>query len=55
LKSKQKVFLSNILFVLEKFENQIIAIVEVFEKDPIEKFHLINDCFYWHLKGNCAF
>jgi hypothetical protein len=40
--------------VLENFENQIIEIVEVFEKDTIEDCHFISDCLYWHFKGNFA-
>jgi hypothetical protein len=54
LKSEQQVFLSKILFVLENFQNQIIEIIEVFEKETIEHCHLINDCLRWHLKGNFA-
>jgi hypothetical protein len=44
----QKLFLS-----LENIENQIIEIVEVFEKDTIEYFHLINDCLHWCLRKLC--
>jgi hypothetical protein len=43
-----------ILFVLEKNENQIIEIVEVFEQDTIKNFHLISDCLHLHFKGYFA-
>jgi hypothetical protein len=48
----KKFFFQNILFVLENIENQLIAIIEVFEKDTIEIFHLISDCLHLHFKGN---
>jgi hypothetical protein len=50
----KKFFLQKILFILENIENQIIEIVEVFEKDTIESCHLISDCLHLHFKGNFA-
>jgi hypothetical protein len=54
LKSRKKVFLSKILLILENFENQIIEIIEVFEKEKIEHCHLLSDCLSLHFKGNFA-